>query len=166
MDIDPWTPTVTTQRYPKVGEKNPEVRLGLVEMDDKKTTWVNLNGNTYEYILRVDWMSDHKRVCVRTMNRLQTEVDLFFVDRASGEGKFIMKETDEGWVNLTDDLYFLEDGKHFIPILYDMNYEEFKRQQPIWRQCLGATTGISIHREGVKASIPGIIKGLRAFIGY
>ncbi|MFC1502286.1 S9 family peptidase [bacterium] len=127
VDIDPWTPTVTTQRYPKVGEKNPEVRLGLVEMATNKTTWVNLNGNTYEYILRVDWMPGHKRVCVRTMNRLQTEVDLFFVDRSSGEGKFIMKETDEGWINLTDDLYFLKDGKHFIMASERSGYEHLYR---------------------------------------
>jgi len=114
VDISPWTPTVSTQRYPKVGEKNPDVRVGIVEVGARKTTWVNIDPKTYEYIVRVEWLPDNKRVCVRTMNRLQTEEDMYFFDCGSGEAKFIEKETNDAWVNTSDDLYFLHDGKYFI----------------------------------------------------
>ncbi len=114
VNISPWTPTVSTQRYPKVGEKNPDVRVGIVEIGATKATWVNIDPKAYEYIVRVQWLPDNKRVCVRTMNRLQTEEDMYFVDCTSGEAKFIEKETNEAWVNTSDDLYFLQDGEHFV----------------------------------------------------
>jgi dipeptidyl-peptidase-4 len=114
VNISPWTPTVSTQRYPKVGQQNPEVRVGIVDVAAMKTTWVNIDPKTYEYVVRVDWLPESKRVCVRTMNRRQTEEDMYFVDRESGEAKFIEKEANDAWVNTSEDLYFLHDGQHFI----------------------------------------------------
>jgi dipeptidyl-peptidase-4 len=114
VDESPWTPTVTTQRYPKVGEKNPRVRVGMIEVGSNKTTWVHIDTSTYEYIIRIDWLPDSRNLCVRTMNRLQTELDFYFVDRSTGTATYAMKDTDEGWINESDDLYFLQDGKHFI----------------------------------------------------
>ena len=111
VDISPWTPTVTTQRYPKVGEKNPRVRVGMIDLASTKTIWVSIDTSTYEYIIRINWLPDGKRLCVRTMNRLQTELDLYFVDCETGSATQVLKDTDEGWVNISDDLYFLKDGK-------------------------------------------------------
>jgi dipeptidyl-peptidase-4 len=114
VDITPWTPAVTTQRYPKVGEKNPEVRVGIVDLSTAVTTWAGIPQDAYEYVMRVDWFPENDRVCVRVLNRLQTELDFYFVDRETGTAQFIMKDTDEGWHNMSDDLYFTKDGKHFI----------------------------------------------------
>ncbi len=114
VDISPWTPTVSTQRYPKIGEKNPVVRVGITEVGSGSTVWAALDPNSFEYVIRVDWIPDNKRICVRTMNRLQTELDFHFVDRKSGAATFTTKDTDPGWLNMSDDLYFLKDGKHFL----------------------------------------------------
>lgn len=114
VDISPWTPTVTKQRYPKVGEKNPEVRVGIVDAAGGAVVWAGIDQNAYEYIVRVDWLPTSKQVCVRTNNRLQTELDFYFVDRTTGSAKFILKDTNEGWINISDDLYFTSDGKYFI----------------------------------------------------
>jgi len=113
-DVKPWTPRVLRQRYPKVGERNPAVRAGIVDLRTGKTTWVDLEGHSYEYLLRVLWLPDSKRLAVETMNRLQTEIDLFLVDGTTGKGTPVLKEKDDGWVNIVDDLYFLNDGRHFI----------------------------------------------------
>ena len=113
-DFKPWTPRVIRQRYPKVGEKNPSVRAGIVDLGTGKTTWVDLAGQPYEYLLRIKWLPDNQRLAVETMNRLQTELDLFMVDKATGKGTPILKEKDDAWVNIVDDLYFLKDGRHFI----------------------------------------------------
>ena len=114
VNIDPWTPTVRTQRYPKPGEKNPAVRVGVVELGSDHTTWTNIDRSAYEYIVRVGWLPDSKQVWVRTENRLQSQVDLYFVDRQSGKSQFILRDTDEAWVNMNDDFYFLKDNKHLI----------------------------------------------------
>jgi dipeptidyl-peptidase-4 len=126
VDIEPWTPTVTTQRYPKVGEANPDVRAGIVELATRKTTWMDFDRD-YEYIIRVNWMPGDRRICVRTENRLQTELDFYFVDRISGEGKYIMSDVNEGWINMSDDIYFLDDNKHFIISSERDGYEHLYR---------------------------------------
>jgi dipeptidyl-peptidase-4 len=112
-DFKPWQPRVITQRYPKAGQPNPRVRVGVVGIGDAKTTWVDLKNDSYEYVVRVGWLPDSSRLSVETMNRAQDELDLYFVDRATGKPTPILKETDAAWVNIFEP-YFLEDGKHFI----------------------------------------------------
>jgi dipeptidyl-peptidase-4 len=112
-DFKPWQPRIITQRYPKAGQPNPRVRVGVVGISDAKTTWVDLKNDSYEYVVRVGWLPDSNRLSVETMNRAQDELDLYFVDRATGKPTPILKETDKTWVNIFEP-YFLEDGKHFI----------------------------------------------------
>jgi dipeptidyl-peptidase-4 len=114
VDFRPWTPRVHRQRYPKVGEKNPAVRVGLYNLDGGAVRWVDLGSHTYEYVVRVQWLPDNLRLAVQTMNRLQTELDLFFIDARSGAARHVLTERDSGWVNVADDLTFLADGKHFL----------------------------------------------------
>ncbi len=114
VDFKPWVPRVITQRYPKTGEKNPAVRAGVIELGSEKTTWIDFGEHNFEYLVRVKWMPDNRGLTVQTMNRAQTEVDLFLADRKDGSVIHILQETDPGWVNLNDDLYILKDGKQFI----------------------------------------------------
>jgi dipeptidyl-peptidase-4 len=114
VDFKPYVPRLIQQRYPKAGTDNPIVRVGVVEIDNGKTTWVDLEDFPHEYIIRAKWLLDNQRLSVQTMNRAQTELDLFFVDRHTGKSSHILKDKDKGWVNIHDDLHFLKDGTHFI----------------------------------------------------
>jgi len=127
VDFSPWTPMVYKQRYPKVGETNPGIKIGIADLDDLDITWIDIDPDTYEYMVRCNWMPDNKRLCVRTLNRLHTEMDFYFVDRVSGKAKHILKETNPCWVNLSDDLYFLKDGKHFIMASERSGYDHLYR---------------------------------------
>ena len=102
------------QRHPKTGTTNPTVRVGIIDLKDGKTTWVDLNKDSYEYIIRVKWLPGSAKLSVQTMNRNQDHLDLYIADRSSGETTHILTETNESWINIHDDLHFLEDGKHFI----------------------------------------------------
>lgn len=127
VDFKPWSPRVINQRYPKVGEKNPLVRLASFDLESKKTAWVDFGSFPYEYIVRVKWLPDNKRLSVQTMNRLQNELDLYFADRNDGNPKLILKETNETWINVSDDLYFLKDGQHFLWSSQRDGYEHLYR---------------------------------------
>lgn len=113
-DFKPATPKVIKQRYPKTGEPNPIVKAGIVEIDNPATKWIDFKGFNYEYLSRVVWLPGSKQISVQTLNRAQDQADLFFADRRTGSIKHILKETDPGWVNIHDDLYFLKNGKEFI----------------------------------------------------
>ena len=109
VDFKPAVPRLITQRYPKAGTDNPVVKVGLMEIDSPQIKWIKLE--PYEYICRVKWHQDNQWFSVQTMNRAQTELNLFYIDRNTGKnlGK-VLTETDTGWVNINDDLYFLESG--------------------------------------------------------
>jgi dipeptidyl-peptidase-4 len=82
--FEPNIPALTRQRYPKTGGVNPSVRLGVLELASGKTTWVDLSKHKHEYIVRVKWLNDSRRLAVQTMDRSQTRLDLFFVGREEG----------------------------------------------------------------------------------
>ena len=57
----PVDPRIIHQVYPKAGEKNPRVRVGVVKVGDPSTRWIDINGKPYEWILRVKWLPDSAR---------------------------------------------------------------------------------------------------------
>ena len=114
VDVKPWTPRVIRQAYPKVGEANPAVRVGVVGVRDAATRWIDLAPFPHEYVVRVGWLSDGKRINVQTLNRLQTRRELLLADATTGVAQRVMVETDSTWVGIFDGLTFMRDGSGFI----------------------------------------------------
>ncbi|HEV2762958.1 MAG TPA: DPP IV N-terminal domain-containing protein, partial [Pyrinomonadaceae bacterium] len=107
-------PRLIKQRYPKAGTPNPRVRVGVVEVGRDATTWVSINDRPFEYVLRVKWLPDGRRLSVQTLTRDQHESGLYFASRETGAATRVLTENDPGWVNIHDDLHFLADGRHFL----------------------------------------------------
>jgi dipeptidyl-peptidase-4 len=157
VDFEPNLPRVIHQRYPKTGEANPKVRAGVVGIDSAETTWIDLGANPYEYLARLKWMPDGRRVMVQTLDRPQTTLDLFLADGGTGEVRHVHRETDPGWINLHDDLHFL-DGDRFIWLserdgyahlyTYDLN-GELERQITRGNWAVHASGGVSWERRAV-----------------
>ncbi|MFT5052161.1 MAG: dipeptidyl-peptidase-4 [Chlamydiales bacterium] len=103
------------QRYPKAGSANPSVRVGVLEIgsDTPQTTWIEL-AQEHEYVARVKWLPDSERLSVQTLTRDQCRLDLVIADASSGRSRAVLTETDDAWVNINDDLYFLADGERFL----------------------------------------------------
>ena len=107
-------PRLITLRYPKAGTANPRVRVGLAEVGSDKTTWINIKDRPFEYVLRVKWLPEGRRLSVQTLTRDQKESGLYFASRETGAAERVLTETDPAWVNIHDDLHFLSDGRHFL----------------------------------------------------
>jgi dipeptidyl-peptidase-4 len=103
-----------TQRYPQAGMPNPRVRVGVAEVGSDKTTWVEIKDRPFDYVLRVKWLPEGRRLSVQTLTRDQRESGLYFASRETGAAERILTETDPAWVNIHDDLHFLADGRHFL----------------------------------------------------
>ena len=114
VDFQPVHERIILQRYPKAGEQNPRVRVGALSLSSPETHWINLSDKPFEWILRVKWMPDSQRLSVQTMTRSQIESYLFFANVKTAETKLVLTENDAYWVNVTDDLFFLPNGKHFL----------------------------------------------------
>src|SRR5688572_18653410 len=114
VDFVPFSPRVIKQRYARAGRANPRVRLGITELGHDNTTWIEITDKPFEYIVRAKWLPDGQRLSVATMPRVQTELNLYFADRKTGKTTRVLTETDPGWVNMNDDLYFFNDGQHLL----------------------------------------------------
>ena len=102
-------PTQDVFKYPKAGEKNSEVTLHLYDLEAGKTSAVNLE-KSYEYIPRIKWTNDPKVLSVQAMNRHQNNLDLIFVNAEKNTAEVVLNETDEAYVDVTDNLTFLNDN--------------------------------------------------------
>ena len=100
---------VDLQRYPKPGDPNPRVRAGIVNVENGRTAWID---RAAEYIPRIDWR-DGDTVAIQLLNRGQDELQLIYVDPKTGRSRMVLTETDAHWINVTNDLTFL-DGNRFL----------------------------------------------------
>ncbi len=114
VDFQPVDQRIIVQRYPKAGEKNPRVRVGVLNISSPETHWIDLGAKPFEWILRVKWLPNSQRLSVQTMTRSQTESYLYFANIKTAETRLILTENDAYWVNVTDDLFFLSDNEHFL----------------------------------------------------
>lgn len=101
-------PSQQVFKYPKAGEKNSEVSLHVYDLDAGVTSDVDL-GNAY-YIPRIQWTSDKSRLSVQVMNRHQNDLKLYFYDTNNKSSKVILHETDKAYIDVTDNLTFLNDN--------------------------------------------------------
>lgn len=105
---------VIEQRYPAAGAANVEVKLGLVSPTGGETRWIDLGDDPDIYLTRVDWLPDGKRLAYQRMARSQQRLDLKLVDAGSLQQRTLLTETSATWINLNDDLHFLERQDAFI----------------------------------------------------
>jgi len=101
-------------RYPKAGDANPIVRVGVVPVAGGDTRWMDTGSDTNVYIARVGWLRDSKRLAIQRLNRAQNKLELLFADAADGRSQVVLTEEDKYWINLSDDLYFFADGRRFL----------------------------------------------------
>jgi dipeptidyl-peptidase-4 len=92
------------QRYPVTGGKNPIVRIGIVDLATRKTTYLRLPGEAGDekYFGRFAWARDGRSVFFQTLSRDQQRRELVRVDTASLAGKVIATETSSTWVEFSD----------------------------------------------------------------
>ena len=104
-------------RYPKSGDANPTVRIGIISPDGGSVNWADFNEKDDQYFGLPYWMPDSKNVLVQWMNRGQDNLKIFAVDPSTGNKKEIYDEIQKTWVDLDDQgsrISFLNGNKGFI----------------------------------------------------
>jgi dipeptidyl-peptidase-4 len=113
-NTDSLYPKLTPLQYPKVGETNSSSRIGVVSAGGGKTRWFELEGDPRNhYIARMDWAANSEEIIFQRLNRLQNTIWLMMGNIQNGKVRTILTERDEAWVEVVDDLHWLDDGKSF-----------------------------------------------------
>ena len=97
-------------KYPKAGEANAKVSLHVYDLATKNTSNVDVSTYNSYYIPRIKWTEDKNILSAQVTNRHQNVVDLIFVDTRNNTSSLILQETDKAYVDITDDLTFLNNN--------------------------------------------------------
>jgi len=114
IDWMPTHPRVEQEKYPKAGDPNPSVRLGVVGSNGGKVRWIKLTDDEDTYVPRFGWIRED-RAWAEVLNRKQDVMDLYFIDAKSGKSRKVLTESaPDAWVNVNDDFRILKSGDRFL----------------------------------------------------
>lgn len=87
--------------YPRSGDENPTVRIGVIELANKAKQWMKVELGD-GYIPRIYWTSQEGQLALVHLNRKQNHMRLFMANVRTGDAKQIMEETSPTWVDIFD----------------------------------------------------------------
>lgn len=105
---------VENTRYPKAGDSNPEVKMGVVDIHTAETVWADFNEKDDQYFGTPFWSPDGKSLWVQWMNRGQDQLIVYAIDAASGNKKPVYTEQQKTWVDWLENIYFLANNKGYL----------------------------------------------------
>jgi len=105
---------VEKTRYPEAGDPNPEVKIGIVNIATKQTTWSDFNEHDDQYFGTPLWTPDGSSLWVQWMNRHQNHLIVYSIDPSNGNKKSVYDEQQKTWVRWLDTIYFLQNNNGYI----------------------------------------------------
>ena len=113
-NTDALYPRVFSFAYPKAGQRNSACRVGVVGVEGGPTRWIATPGDPRNhYIARMSWPRGLARPVLQQFNRLQNTNRVFLADPATGAVEPLLVERDDAWVDVHDEMRWLDDGRRF-----------------------------------------------------
>ena len=98
-------------KYPKAGETNAKVSLHFYDLSSENISTVPLSKDYNDfYIPRIKWTKNPDVLSAQYMNRHQNNLDLWLLNPATNQANLVLTDTDAAYVDVTDNLTFLEDN--------------------------------------------------------
>lgn len=101
-------------KYPKAGEDNSKVSVHIADIDGGKEQEIFIG--QYEYIPRMEWSPSINQLILQSMNRHQSSLKYHLVDLQEDMWlpSVVFEEKSETYVDVDDNLVFLEDGNSLL----------------------------------------------------
>ena len=138
--------SLSETRYPKAGQTNPQVRIGIVDLTDEcvgcpmrceeAITWADFDPTLDQYFGIPFWGPDSKEFFIARMPRLQNTIDLYAVNPEDGSKRHVYNETYKTWLNWFNGVVFTDTGLYMArefetgwQQIYFLSYDgkEFRR---------------------------------------
>jgi dipeptidyl-peptidase-4 len=108
-------PVITKYAYPKPGQTNAAVRVGVVSADGGPTQWVKTPGDPRNiYIARMEWAGNSDELILEHLNRLQNTNTVFLANASTGEVRKMYVDEDKAWVNINNSFMWIDKGKRLL----------------------------------------------------
>lgn len=100
--------------YPKAGDPNPIVSVGVLNCEDMSTiNWVDLEKYKDDDIVVawVSWTADGKQLLLQIQNREQTWLDLVATDADGSNQRVLFRDSTPAWIESPGDPVLLNEGR-------------------------------------------------------
>ncbi len=105
---------ISPLKYPKAGEKNAIVQIGMADVNSGNTVWADLGEETNMYIPRIFWTNDGGQLAVMRLNRHQNFMELLMINPETGEGNVVIADEDEAWLDVDHKMAFLQQKEQIV----------------------------------------------------
>jgi dipeptidyl-peptidase-4 len=99
--------------YPKSGDSNPEVELGVYNLNNNTITWASKN-EELEYLAMVKWSPNGERLLFQQLSRDQDVLEMYKMDLDKGNIQMVYQEKQKTWIDWLNNIYFLDKSDGFI----------------------------------------------------
>ena len=116
--------SLSETRYPKAGQCNPTVKIGVVDVlnaisgdvqdGDRKVVWADFDSGQDQYFGPPFWSPDSREFFVPRMPRLQNTLDLYAVTPSNGAKRHVYNETYKTWLNWIYSAIFTDKGLYMV----------------------------------------------------
>jgi dipeptidyl-peptidase 4 len=106
--------TLEVVPYPKAGDPNPKVKMGIADIATGRTTWVKTDYSIDQYIAWPFWTPDSKKLAVQVLNRDQNDLQILLADPSTGDFIKIFEESTRTWIEIHEDIYVMNNNTGFI----------------------------------------------------
>jgi len=114
-NTDSLYPRLTSFKYPKAGETNPAVHVGVVPVSGGYPVWMKAPGDPRDnYIPCLEWAGNPHEVVFQRLNRLQNTNTVYVGDAATGEVRPVFTDQDETWVEIMPEFLWLAGGRGLL----------------------------------------------------
>jgi dipeptidyl-peptidase-4 len=105
-------PTLSAIPYPKAGQTNSAVRVGVIAVEGGEPRWIDLPGDPRQhYVPRMEWVPGSGELVLQQMDRRQQRNTVWLADPASGTPRELLVErSPDAWLDVVDDWRWLPDG--------------------------------------------------------
>ncbi|MDG1900665.1 MAG: S9 family peptidase [Bacteroidales bacterium] len=107
-------PKWETYKYPKAGEDNSVVGIYVYALDNGYISNIPLGENTDIYIPRIKWTKNPEILSIQRLNRFQNHLEILIADSRNGDSYIMYSEKNEFYIDITDNLTFLENKQQFL----------------------------------------------------
>ncbi|MCU0461764.1 MAG: S9 family peptidase [Bacteroidales bacterium] len=106
--------TLEVVHYPKPGDPNPKVKMGIASIATGKTTWVKTDYSVDQYLAWPFWTPDSRNLAIQVLNRDQNNLKIILADPLTGDFRQIYEESWKTWIEFHEDIHVMKNGSGFI----------------------------------------------------
>jgi len=114
VEIQPTPAKLKNIKYPMAGQMSHHVTVGIYDLKNNKTVWLNTGEPKEQYLTNISWSPDEKCIFIAHLNRDQNHMELKRYDVFNGNYiSTLFEEKHEKYVEPENPMIFLPNSNDF-----------------------------------------------------